>query len=42
MAQKQLNTIKADMKRTQREYYGKSSREINIAEEKHVYVRKPH
>ena len=29
------------MKRTQREYYDKSSRELNIAEGKRVYVRRP-
>ena len=40
-AQKQFNSIKADMKRTQREYYDKSSREVNIAEGKQVYVRRP-
>ena len=40
-AQKQFNSIKADMKRTQREYYDKSSRELNIAEGKQVYVRRP-
>jgi len=33
--------MKADMKRTQREYYDKSSRERNIAEGKHVYVGRP-
>ena len=38
---KQFNTIKADMNRTQREYYDKSSRELNIAEGKQVYVRRP-
>jgi len=40
-AQKLFNSIKADMKRTQREYYDKSSRELNIAEGKQVYVRRP-
>ena len=35
-AQKQFNSIKADMKRTQRKYYDKSSREFNIAEGKQV------
>ena len=40
-AQKQFNSIKADMKRTQREYYDKSSRELHIPEGKQVYVRRP-
>ena len=40
-AQKLFNSIKADMKRTQREYYDKSSREFHIAEGKQVYVRRP-
>ena len=40
-AHKQFNNIKADMKRTQREYYDKSSRELNTAEGKQVYVRRP-
>ena len=40
-AQKLFNSIKADMKRTQREYYDKSSRELNIAEGKQIYVRRP-
>ena len=39
-AQTLFNSIKADMKRTQREYYDKSSRELNIAEGKQVYVRR--
>ena len=29
------------MKRTRREYYDKSSRELNIDEGKQVYVRRP-
>ena len=40
-AHKQFNNIKADMKRTQREYYDKSSRELHIPEGKQVYVRRP-
>ena len=40
-AQKQFNSIKGDMKRTQREYYDKSSRELHIPEGKQVYVRRP-
>ena len=40
-AQKLFNSIKADMKRTQREYYDKSSRELHISEGKQVYVRRP-
>jgi len=40
-AQKLFNSIKADMERTQREYYDTSSRELNIAEGKQVYVRRP-
>ena len=40
-AQKQFNSIKADMKRTQREYIDKSCRELDIAEGKQVYVRRP-
>jgi len=40
-AQKQFNTIKADLKRTQREYYhDKSSRDLAIPEGKEVYVRR--
>ena len=38
---KNFNSIKADMKRTQREYYDKSSRKLNIAEGKQVYVGRP-
>ena len=40
-AQKQFNRNKADMKRTQREYYDKSSRELHIPQGKQVYVRRP-
>ena len=40
-AQNLFNSIKADMKRTQRKYYDKSTRELNIAEEKQIYVRRP-
>ena len=40
-AQKLFNSIKADTKRTQREYYDKSSTELNIAERKQFYVRRP-
>ena len=40
-AQKQFNSIKADTKRIQREYYDKSSRELHIPEGKQVYVRRP-
>ena len=40
-AQKLFNGNKADMKRTQREYYDKSSRELNIVEGKQVYFRRP-
>ncbi|KAL9952626.1 hypothetical protein ACROYT_G039902 [Oculina patagonica] len=43
-AQKQFKSIKADMadmKRIQKEYYDKSSRELKIAEGKQVYVRRP-
>ena len=39
-AQEQFNSIKADMKRTQRECYDKSSRELHIPEGKQVYVRR--
>ena len=38
---KLFNSIKSDMKRTQREYHDKSSRELNIAEEKQANVRRP-
>lgn len=40
-AQKQFNTIKADLKRTQREYYDKSSRDLAVTEGKEVYARRP-
>ena len=40
-AQKQFNTIKADLQRTQGECYDKSSRDLAIPEEKEVYVRRP-
>ena len=40
-AQKQFNTIKADLKRTPGEYYDKSSRDLAIPEGKEVYVRRP-
>ena len=40
-AQKQFNTIKADLQRTQGEYYHKSSRDLAIPEEKELYVRRP-
>ena len=40
-AQKQFNTIKADLYRTQREYYYKSSRDLAIPVGKEVYVRRP-
>ena len=40
-AQKQFNTIKADLYRTQREYYDKSSRDLAIPEGQEVYVRRP-
>ena len=40
-AQKQFNSIDADIKRTQREYNGKSPRELHIPEGKQVCVRRP-
>ena len=40
-AKKQFNTIKADLKWTQREYYHNSSRNLAIPEGKEVYVRRP-
>ena len=39
--QKQFNSNDADIKRTQREYYGKSPRELHIPEGKQVCVRRP-
>lgn len=40
-ALKQFNSVKADMKRTQRGYLDKSSREPHIPDEKQVCVRRP-
>ena len=40
-ARKQFNKIKADLKRTQREYYDMHSRDLHVPEGKRVFVRLP-
>ena len=40
-ARKSFGRIKADLKRTQREYYDLNSRDLHVPDGKRVYVRPP-